>query len=103
MIFTIINYIASVNSLSYETQSNYNGKSTVEFTVIATMKKNNSKYDSSYFYVGFKIKNSKGIVVASEKTMMDAVKVGESVKDTFSVYNLDPNDSYTMTFTDPEH
>lgn len=98
-----VEFVISIDSITLETESNYDGKSTARFTIVATMKSNNSKYSSSYTYVGYKLKDSSGIVVSSGKAMVDAVGVGERVKADFNIYDLDPNDSYTLTFMNPEH
>ncbi len=97
-----LEFEAIVENITCSTESNYDGKSTATFVITTKMTKNNSKYSASYFYVGYKLKNSKGIVVKSEKTGLPSVGVGETVQDDFIIFDLDPTDSYVLEFTNPE-
>lgn len=89
--------IIDVTNIKYETTTNYDGKSTVEFTATVSLVANYSTSTSSYSEIGYKLKNSNGVIVDSGTTYVDPMAVGETVLEKFSIYNLDPNETYSMT------
>lgn len=103
---TIYNYgykgntetIVSVEKISYESESNYDGRATVTFKMNVKLIANYSDSTGPNSRVGYKLKNSEGIIVDSGHFYIAPMEVGEVVAEEAIVFDVDPNDSYTLTF-----
>ena len=63
-------------------------------------RRNIGKKTSSEVAVGYKIYDSEGIVVDSGHIYSNPIGIGEISKESFMVFDLDPRETYTMTFMD---
>lgn len=104
---TIYNYdyrdnvdtVVSVESITYETQSNYNGKSTLRLKLNVKMLENYTDTTAgATSKVGYKLKNSQGIIIDSGHFYVAPMAVGEVCLEEETIFDLNPNDSYTLTF-----
>lgn len=89
--------VINITDIKYETTSNYDSTSTIKFTFTVKMITNYSNSTSTYSQIGYKLKNSKGVIVNSGTHFVDAMSVGETVLEELSIYDLNPNDTYTLT------
>lgn len=90
----------TVTQLTYSCKSGYDGTASVEFAVILKLDAKTKQEESDYIHVGYKLYDSEGIVVGAGQILAGPVGVGESIKDTFTVWDLDPQETYTLKFLD---
>lgn len=103
---TIYNYdyrdnvetVVSVEKLVCETQSNYDGKSTLILKLNVKLLENYTDTTGPNSKVGYKLKNSEGIIIDSGHFYIAPMEVGEVCLEEERIYDLNPNDSYTLTF-----
>ncbi len=86
---------ARVDEITYETSISYDGEMSITFDVLMTC-----VYDADNTAnaqrVGYKLKNSKGIIVDSGHIYSNPIAVGETSYEDIFVYDLDPSDTYTL-------
>lgn len=88
-----------VTKLEYKSEVGYDGEATLYFEVILKLiSKTDNFNESSNVNVGYKLYDSDGIVVDSGHIYSDPLAIGESSKDEFNIYDLDPRDTYTLKF-----
>lgn len=87
--------IFTISNITYESTMSYDGTANVEFTVTSTLTSNGESGDE-YANITYKLLNSSGVVVDSGTFYGNEVSVGETSIDTFSIYNLQPRDTYTL-------
>lgn len=88
-----------ITKLEYKSEVNYDGEATLYFDVILKLVSKTDKInESSNVNLGYKLYDSEGIVVDSGHIYSDPIAVGESSKDSFNIYDLDPRDTYTLKF-----
>lgn len=88
-----------ISKLEYSSEVGYDGEATLHFDVVLKLlSKTENINESSTIAIGYKLYNSDNIVVDSGHIYSDPIAVGESSKDDFSVYDLDPRDVYTLKF-----
>lgn len=91
----------AVTKLNYTTTTNYDGSASVEFEIILKLEDKTSKRnESDYVRIGYKLYDKDGVVVDSGTILSDPIAVGESSKETFTVWDLDPREEYTLKFVD---
>lgn len=91
----------SVNKLEYTTTTSYDGTARVEFTVLLKLEeKSKRQNESDRVHVGYKLYDSEGVVVGSGQILSDPIAVGESSRETFTIYDLDPRETYVLKFLD---
>ena len=89
-----------ISKLEYESEVNYDGEATLRFNVILKLvSKSGNSSESSTVAIGYKLYDSEGIVVDSGHIYSDPLAVGESSRDSFTIYDLDPRDKYTLKFS----
>ena len=89
----------SVESVDYSSEIyDYNGKATVRFSLKVKLLENHTASSSTYSQVGYKLKDSTGLVVDSSNVMVNSAGVGETVKAEILSLDLDPNETFTLTF-----
>lgn len=88
-----------ISKLEYKSEVNYDGNATLYFDVVLKLvSKTDNTNESSNVNVAYKLYDSEGIVVDSGHIYSDPIAVGESSKDSFNIYDLDPRDTYTLKF-----
>lgn len=88
-----------IRKLEYSSEVSYDGEATLYFDVILKLiSKTDNTNESSTVAIGYKLYNSDNIVVSSGHIYSDPIAVGESSKNDFSIYDLDPRDVYTLKF-----
>ncbi len=88
-----------ISKLEYKSEVNYDGEATLRFDIVLKLVSKTDKInESSNVNVGYKLYDSEGIVVDSGHINSDPLAVGESSKDSFNIYDLDPRDTYTLKF-----
>ena len=86
-----------VTKLEYESEMLYDGTATLSFTVILKLiSKTGRTNESNAVCVGYKLYDSDGIVVNSGTIYSDPIAIGESARDTFLIFDLDPRDTYIL-------
>lgn len=86
-----------VTKLTFETSVSYDGTATAKFeAVLKLISKTKYTNESSTVTVGYKLYDSDGIVVDSGQMYSNPIAVGESSKETFTIYDLDPRETYTL-------
>lgn len=86
-----------VTKLEYESTMSYDSTATLSFSVVLKLiSKTGRTNESNAVCVGYKLYDSDGIVVDSGTIYSSPIAVGESAKDTFSIYNIDPRDKYVL-------
>ena len=91
--------IVSINKLEYTTSTSYDGTARVEFTVLLKLEeKSKRQNESDRVHVGYKLYDSEGVVVGSGQILSDPIAVGESSRDSFTIYDLDPRETYVLKF-----
>lgn len=91
----------SVNKLEYTTTTSYDGTARVEFIVLLKLEeKSKRQNESDRVHVGYKLYDSEGVVVGSGQILSDPIAVGESSRETFTIYDLDPRETYVLKFLD---
>lgn len=88
----------SVEELSYETKIYNSGDATVTLKLKVKMLKNNENATSVSTSIGYKLKDSDGIIVDSGTIYISQMAVGESCLADKLFFDLDPNETYTLTF-----
>ena len=91
----------TITQLTYAVKNGYDGTASVEFDVILKLDAKTKKIEESdYIHVGYKLYDSEGVVVGSGQIFAGPVGVGESIKDSFTIWDLDPRETYTLKFLD---
>ena len=101
---SIINYnysnevedVVEVTDIEIETKVFYDGSASIQVHLTVGMLENNSTSTSHYSHVGYKLKDSNGVIVDSGNAFINPMAVGETSKDTFYISNLDANESYVL-------
>lgn len=91
-----IEEVIEVTDIEVKTSVNYDGTASAEFILNVRMLENYSSSTSHYSHVGYKLKDSKGVIVESGNASINPMAVGETSKDTINIYNLDANEKYTL-------
>lgn len=95
--------VYEVESVSYETNVHYDGKATVTLSLLVSVASKTKNIDKSeYVKIGYKLYDQDGVIIASGTGYFNEAAVGEKVKDTIMIMNLDPRIDYTLVFTDIE-
>lgn len=95
--------ILDIISVDVKYENNYDDSVTAKLTVKATMTYNvEGDKHSDTTSIGYKLKDSEGVVIDSGEMYLDPMCVGETVKDDMSFYDLDLNESYTIEFIDTD-
>lgn len=88
-----------ISKLEYKSEVNYDGKASLYFDVVLKLvSKTANTNESSNVNVAYKLYDSEGVVVDSGHIYSDPIAIGESSKDSFGIYDLDPRDTYTLKF-----
>lgn len=91
----------SVTTLTYESESRYDGTSTVKFNIVLKlMAKTSGTNTSDTVAIGYKLYDSNNVVISSGHIYSDPIAIGESCKADFYVYELNPRETYTLKFLD---
>lgn len=86
-----------VTKLTFETSTSYDGTATVSFeAILKLLSKTAYSNESSAVSVGYKLYDSDGIVVDSGHIYSNPIAIGESSKETFTIYDLNPRETYTL-------
>ena len=88
--------VIEVTNIEIETSIHYNGDASAKIHLTVRMLENYSTSTSHYSHVGYKLKDSSGVIVDSGSTGINPMAVGETSKNTFYINNLDANESYTL-------
>ena len=91
-------FVLEVQDVDFEVSSNYDAKISGSLSVKVKMLTNNSDSSSSYSHVSYKLKNSEGIVVNSGSILINPMSAGEIAMGNAYLNDLNPNDSYILTF-----
>lgn len=93
--------VIQIESLDYETTVSYDGTAWVTFSVLAkVVSKDKNQNESDTVKFGYKLYDSDGVVVDSDTKYCNAASVGEKVKDSFTIYHLNPRETYTLVILD---
>lgn len=90
--------IVSITKISCESRTNYDSTATLTINMNVELIANYSDITGHSSKVGYKLKNSEGIIVDSGQFYISPMEVGEIVAEQGMIYNIDPNDTYTLTF-----
>lgn len=90
--------VVSVEKISYETESSYDGTARLTIKLNVKLVANYTDTSGPNSKIGYKLKNSEGVIVDSGHFYVSPMEVGEVSLEEETIYNLDPNDSYTLTF-----
>ncbi len=88
--------MVEVTDIEVETTVHYNGTASAKIYLTVTMLENYSSSTSHYSHVGYKLKDSNGVIVDSGNASINPMAVGETSKDNIYINNLDANESYTL-------
>ena len=91
-----IEEVIEVTDIEVETTVHYNGSASVKLYLTVSMLENYSSSTSHYSHIGYKLKDSNGVIVDSGNASINPMAVGETSKDTIYINNLDANESYTL-------
>lgn len=97
-----IEHSLSVEKIEIKTSSGF-GTPTASIDFHVKLLSNNTKYESSYFEFGYKIYNSKNVVVDSGSVYVDPIEVGEICIASQTLYKVDASDSYRLTLENSQH
>lgn len=88
-----------ITKLTYETKVNSSGTATLSVeAVMKLVSKTGKVNESNTVCVGYKLYDSDGIVVDSGHIYSNPIAIGEASKESFSIYDLDPRETYTLVF-----
>lgn len=91
--------VVQITKLTYTSSSRYDGTASVTFTIILKLSSKIGESNvSDTVAVGYKLYDSDGLVVDSGHIYSDPIAIGESCKDTFNIYDLNPRETYTLKF-----
>lgn len=89
-----------VTKLTFSTEVHHDATATLSVEVlIKLLDKTNEKNESSTVCVGYKLYDSDGVVVDSGHIYSNPIAIGEASKDSFSIYDLDPRETYKLVFS----
>lgn len=81
----------TINAVNYEMIYSDSMEITIDFTA------NYSVYAEDYFYISYRVTDSKGYVVESDVIMSQRLRPGDRSKETINLWDL-PADTYTIEF-----
>lgn len=90
-----------VKSMEYKFTNEYSDKLTLKFTV-SMLYNDKGDLHSDSSSIGYKIKNSEGIIVESGTFYIEAMAVGETVIEEETVYDIPAGDTYTIELIDTD-
>ena len=90
--------IISVEKITYETESSYDGTARLIMKFNVKLIANYTDTSGHTSKIGYKLKNSDGVIVKSGHFYVSPMEVGEIALEEETIYDLDPNDSYVLTF-----
>ena len=91
-----IEEVIEVTGIEVETSVHYDGSASAKLHLTVGMLENYSTSTSHYSHVGYKLKDSDGVIVDSGNASVNPMAVGETSKDTIYINNLDANESYVL-------
>lgn len=103
--YILRNYTATltVQSISYETKISYDGEMTAEFEFTVSLDGKTAKTEvAESCLIGFQLKDSEGIVVESGEIYCNEMWVGDKTKCNKIVFDLDPNEQYSLLLSNYE-
>lgn len=90
---------ASISDLSYDSKNNYDGEMTLTLYLTITLdSKEGEENVADSAAVAYKITDSEGFVAETGTIYSQALRVGEKSKEKEVIYDLDPSETYTVTF-----
>ena len=89
--------ILTIKNITYTSSLNYDGSASVTFTILVTLTaKSSDKNESSSTQIGYKLYDSDGVVVDSGTIYVTPLAEGETARETENIYDLNPNETYTL-------
>lgn len=89
--------ILTIKEITYTSSISYDGSANVTFTFLVTLTEKSSKEnESASTKIGYKLYDSDGVVVDSGTIYVTPLAEGETARENEYIYNLDPNETYTL-------
>ena len=88
----------SITKIETEMSKSYNNKVTVNLEFNVKMLANYAEATSVSSSIGYKLKNSDGVIVDSGTIYISQMAVGETAKADKTFYDLEPDETYTLEF-----
>ncbi len=91
----------TVQEITFESNIRSDGTMTVTFNFLISLDEKTAETNVvARVYVGYKLTDSSGIVRDSGTIMTGDVALGETIAEDMNIYDLDPNETYTLTLID---
>lgn len=92
---------AAVSDITYEAENDYDGKMTVTLKMVVTLtNKVGEENVADSMAIAYKLTDSEGFVAETGTIYTSNLRVGEKTKEDEKIYDLDPNETYTLTLED---
>ena len=92
---------ATVSNITYESEIYNSSDMTLTFCFTITLDSKTDKLNTGEpVHIGYRVVNSSGIVVDSDQTSTSSIFVGDTTEKKVMVFDLDPNDSYSIELID---
>ena len=97
-----IKMVVEVTDVKTQTRVNYDGTASLTVNLTVKMLENYTDSSTSYSQVGYKLKDSNGVIVDSGNAYINPMAVGETATDQVYINKLSANESYVLEFENPK-
>lgn len=92
---------ATVSNITYESKVYDSSDMTLTFYFTVTLDSKTDRLNTGEpVHIGYRIVNSSGVVVDADQASTSSIFVGDTTEEKVLVFDLDPNDSYSIELID---